>query len=102
MQTLEVLTHNEFFGHADAAMELNRLRSDKMSRTSDAGLGGRGQHPALLAVQHINSGSSPIDHGPRHFKFDIHVDQAMAQHLELTEIRTKLLARRQVISRGPE
>src|SRR3954452_3314158 len=96
-QALEVVADLRLHGHADAAVELDRLLSDELQRLADLHLGRGDGVAALLGVLEISSHGREHRHRSRLLGGDEHVGGAVLEALERTDRDTELLARLDVL-----
>ena len=82
-------------GHANAAVQLHRLLSDKAHGRAELVLGA-GHCRTALWCGCVELEAGVIAHGPGQLQLHFHVGSAVAQGLEAANHGTKLLARHQV------
>src|SRR6266851_4082126 len=94
---LEVMADLVFVGHADAAMELDRLLADELARAAALHLGGGDNAAPLAGIRRLGHHRRQHRHAARLLERHQHVDGAMLQRLEAADGNAELLARLQVL-----
>src|SRR3954465_9001810 len=101
-EPLEVVADLGLHGHADAAVQLNRLLTDEFSGLADLNLGGADGGRALLRVVEIAGHGGEHRHAARLLQRHEHVGGTVLQRLETADRHAELLAGLEILDRGLE
>ena len=99
-QPRRVVADRVFRGHADAAVQLDRLLRDVPARPADLQLGPRRDHRVEIAVGDRHRGVEV--HAAGQLQRDVHVGGALSERLELVQRDAELLAGLEVIGGQPQ
>ncbi len=101
-QPLEVVADLGFLGHADAAVELDRLLADELAGLADLHLGGGDRRGALFGALEIGRHGREHRHAAGLFERHEHVGGAVLQGLERADRNPELLAGLEILDGGLE